>query len=76
MPIMNDLIDMLQKSVDSGKLSVAQLADACGCSRQYVYNLLNRKSEPTVSVAEKLAIAVGFSFVLSRPKTARQKITA
>jgi transcriptional regulator with XRE-family HTH domain len=76
MPIMDDLLGILHKSVTSGKLTVAQIADACGCSRQYVYNLLQRKSEPTVSVAEKLAETVGFSFVLSRPKKIPQKNTA
>lgn len=76
MPIMNDLIKAIKNSVDSGKLSVADIASATDCSRQYIYNLMRGKSEPTISVAEKLAKAVGFSFILVSPKPPRKKIPA
>lgn len=76
MGIMNDLITLLKTAVDNGTTTIAEISQKSECSRQYVYNVLNRKSDPTLHVAEKMAAAVGVSFVLSSKNKAKRKISA
>ena len=76
MHVMKDLIYAVQNEIDKGKTTIAQLAMETGCSRQYVYNLLKGKSDPTMAVAERLAATVGFSLVLRKSTNKSQKITA
>ena len=64
MSLMEKLVSAMTAAIESGQVSVAQLAAAAGCSRQYVYTVLDGKSIPTVAIAEKLAEAVGASLQL------------
>ena len=68
MPLMSQLITAMRKAIDTGRVTVTELADSAGCSRQYIYNLLEGISEPTLTKAEKLAVACGFSLEIRKPK--------
>lgn len=72
--IMEALLQQVRHSIDCKKVSVKQLADACGVSREYIYKILREDSHPTVPVAEKMASAIGLQFTLKKSK--RQKISA
>lgn len=73
---MNDLITLLETAVKNGTTTIAEISQKSDCSRQYVYNVINRKSDPTLHIAEKLAAAVGVSFVLSNKNKGKRKISA
>lgn len=64
MRAMNTLLRVLRRAIREKKVTVAQLASQAGCSRQYVYNVLDGKSVPSLDIAERLAEAVGASLEL------------
>jgi DNA-binding phage protein len=76
MSAMDQLISALQHAINSGSTTVAEMAKHGQCSRQYIYNLLERRSEPTISLAEKLAKALGISLVLGVSPKGKRKISA
>lgn len=73
---MDKLVTALQRAIDSRSTTVAELATRGGCSRQYIYNLLSKKSEPTISLAERLASAIGISIVIGDTPKKSTKISA
>ena len=74
MGAMNELIDILRRSIDSGDHSVAAIAARCGCSRTHIYNVLNREQQPTLALAEKIADAIGAEITVKTKR--RKKISA
>ena len=74
MCVMNDLIQILRDSIDSGDHSVATIASRCDCSRTHVYNILDRKQQPTLALAEKIANAIGAEITVKTKR--RRKISA
>lgn len=72
--IMEALLSKVRQSLEAKAVTVKQLADACGVSREYIYKILREDSHPTVPVAEKLAAAVGLQITVK--KRGRQKISA
>lgn len=71
---METLLSTVRQSIKSKSVSVKQLADACGVSREYIYKILREDSHPTVPIAEKMASAVGMQLTLK--KASRKKISA
>lgn len=67
---MESLLSIVQNELNAGRVTVAELATACGVSREYIYKLLRGDSQPTVPKAEKLAAAVGAEITV---KTKRRK---
>ncbi len=61
MSAMNQLLVLLKTSVDAGAISITELADRTGVSRQHIYNVLSGKSVPTLDLAERMAGAIGHS---------------
>ena len=74
MSAMEALLVIVRRELDAGHVSVAELADACDVSREYIYKLLRGDSQPTVPKAEKLAAAVGAEITVKT--RSRRKITA
>lgn len=72
--IMEALLSKVRQAINAKSVSVKELADTCGVSREYIYKILREDSHPTVPVAEKLASAVGLQFTLK--KASRHKISA
>ena len=73
MQLMKDLIQLVQKEVSSGRLSMSELARRAGCTRQYLYQILREESDPTLPLAAKIAEACGFQVEI---KKSREKKTA
>lgn len=69
---MKSLLNIVRKKINSGAVSVTEIARECGCSREYVYKLLREDSQPTIGIAEKLAAAVGAEITVKMKK--RKKI--
>lgn len=74
MQTMKNLLDIVRQKLDLGVVNISQLASSCGCSREYIYKLLRGDSQPTITIAEKLANAVGAEITV-KMKT-RKKISA
>jgi DNA-binding phage protein len=74
MSVMEQLLETIRTAIASKAISVSFLARECGVSREYVYRLLAGDSCPTMTVAEKLASAVGMEITLR--KAVEQKKTA
>lgn len=64
MSAMQQLIKILTASIDAKVITVTELAAIAGCSRQYIYNVLQGKQCPSVAMAEQLASAVGVTLKL------------
>ncbi len=75
MPVMNQLLKILQTELDAQVVTVAQLASRLGCSRQHIYNIVNEDRKMTLDFAERLATELGLAIKLSVQKTSR-KISA
>lgn len=63
---MHELIREIQRQIDTGKLTVQDLAKAVGVSRTTICLLLNGDYRPNLDVVERLAAAVGFELVFVR----------
>jgi transcriptional regulator with XRE-family HTH domain len=66
--LMEKLSKRVNHCIESGDVTIADIAKACGCSRQHIYKVIAGKSEPTISLAEKLADSCGFSLRIKRKK--------
>lgn len=75
MSVMNQLLRILQTELDAQVVTVAQLANRLGCSRQHIYNILHGERQPTLEFAERLATELGLSIKLSVQKNSN-KISA
>lgn len=64
MSTMDKLLSVLHAELDAQVVTVAQLADRLGCSRQHIYNILNDHRKPTLDFAEKLASELGLTLSL------------
>lgn len=78
MSIMDSLIELLSKAVSERRVSVIDLASRMSCSRQHIYDIIERKAKTkvTVSEAEMIAEALNCSIVIKPEKTKREKISA
>lgn len=78
MQIMNDLLAILKNAIDERSVTIAALARRLGCSRQHIYDIINKADKTSVTVieAELLAEAVGCSITVSQKKTKKSKISA
>lgn len=74
MRAMDTLMAIVRHELESGSVTVAELASACEVSREYIYKLLRGDSQPTVPKAEKLARAVGAEITVKQAR--RKKIPA
>ena len=72
--IMESLLSKVRSELQSKTVTVAEVANACGVSREYIYKILREDSHPTVPVAEKLAAAVGLQITVRN--ATRKKISA
>ena len=71
MQAMKTLLDLVRRNSEEGRTTVAVLADACDCSREYIYKMLREDSHPTVPMAEKLARAVGAEITVKLRKSGK-----
>lgn len=62
--IVDRLIQEMQRALDDGRTSVADLVRATGLSRMQIYRLRTRENAPTFEAAEKIARCIGFEIVL------------
>jgi DNA-binding phage protein len=62
----NTLHNELKKIIDSRQMSASEIARRAGCSRQYLYSVVNLGHQPTLPQAAKLASAIGFSLEFRR----------
>lgn len=68
MLVMRELLTEIRNCVADGKTTVPKLAEACGCTKQHLYNVLNGESQITVGLAEKIAENLGFELHLRRKR--------
>ena len=68
MAVMQELTSKIKGCILAGKVTITDLARICGCSRQHIYNVLEGKSELTISLAEKIADECGFSLRIGNKK--------
>jgi transcriptional regulator with XRE-family HTH domain len=66
---MEKLIEILSAKIHSKQISITELALKSGCSRQHIYNILQRKQCPSIEMAEKLAESAGISMSIVFKKT-------
>lgn len=64
----DELYDWLNEYLDSREGSAAELALACGVSRQYIYEVKKRNAVPSSELMCSLALAMGGKVVLDRGK--------
>lgn len=57
--VMRDFLKKVEAKMQAGGVSVAQLAELTGLSRQYIYRVLNGEHVPSLVVAEKIAKNLG-----------------
>jgi DNA-binding phage protein len=70
---MTNLHIELKKVIDSKRLSAAEIARRAGCSRQYLYTIINLGQQPTLPQAEKLASAIGLTLELRKKNNGKTK---
>jgi plasmid maintenance system antidote protein VapI len=70
---MDKVVKIVSKKLKTKQMTVTELADAVGCSRQYVYDLIQPKSEDrpnlTVGMAEKFLLACGYKLEITQQET-------
>jgi gp16 family phage-associated protein len=54
-----DFVKKVEAKMKAANVSVAELAEKTGLSRQYIYRVLNGEHVPTLAVAEKIASKLG-----------------
>lgn len=54
-----DFVNKVKAKMKAADIGVAELAEKTALSRQYIYRILNGEHIPTLSVAEKIASALG-----------------
>lgn len=74
MSTMKDLLIIVRDQLDLGLVTISELASSCDCSREYIYKLLRGDSQPTITIAEKLANAVDAEITVKMKK--RKKMSA
>lgn len=74
MSAMNSLLTLLRECVDAKRMSVAEIARQCDCTRQHIYQILHEKQQPTMPLAEKLAEVLGAEITVKTKS--RRKISA
>ena len=57
---MNELVSIMQSEFNAGRVTVAELASWAGCSRQFVYNVIQGDQMPGVETASAFASALGY----------------
>lgn len=70
---MDELRKQLKLSIETGKVTVAQLANELGVVRQTVYDWRDGRYAPHLDVAERLAAALGLELTLVRILPPRTK---
>lgn len=72
MSAMEDLAKQVRICIDRGEFSMTSLAKEVGCTRQHLHAVLASKHKMSLSLAEKIAAAVGCEL---RVQTSRKKIS-
>ena len=72
MSFMEQFLDDINSAIEEGTTTVAKLANACGCSRQHIYNVLSGTREVTMRLG--LIIAKECNVEISKKK-GRKKVT-
>ena len=71
---MNTLSKLLSDAVNDGSTSVIKVARILGKSRQHVYDILARKTTPSLADAEAIAKEIGCEIVVkTKAKTQNRK---
>lgn len=61
---MTAFAEALKKAIDSGKISVYQLAQKTGLSRVHIYRLMRGEQAPALDTAEAIAKEIGVKITI------------
>lgn len=68
MGLMGTFAKLLKAEVESGRVKVAAVARAAGCSRQHIYDIIDEETEVTLTLAQRIAEFCGFRLELKKSK--------